>query len=678
MTSAPPSKALELFGAGGPISQALSRYESRAGQIQMADAVFRALAEERVVLCEAGTGTGKTLAYLVPALLSGKKVVVSTATRALQEQIFRKDLPLIAKALGKTPEVALMKGLSNYVCKRRYREFLVSEAASQPGKSRRLRLLQTFVETSASGDLAEAEGLAEDDDLWPHVTSSSDTRVGPNCPYYDECFVTRMKRDAERAQLIVVNHHLFFADLALRGPHPGRVLPDYAAVIFDEAHQLEDIATMFFGASVSSSGVERLARDFEHIPALGGPLFSAVSGVRLAEQVRLAATGFWVALRSLLPAGESRLTLERDVWTKDLARFWHGLDAALEALALGCDSLRGRVSEGSVDRGSAREALEVVARRAQTLRQDLAVVVEGGPGRVTWLEVAERSLKLVSTPVEVRSTLRERVFDVIGPVVLTSATLSTAESREPVVAPFSYIRARLGIDDDLAVEELRVPSPFEYEKAALLYIARGLPEPNHPAFINAAVAQIEELVRITLGGCFVLCTSVRSMRLIHAALERKLSGYSVLLQGSRSKTLLLEQFREQKNAVLVATMSFWQGVDVPGRALRLVVIEKLPFPVPSEPILRARSQVLEEQGKNPFMELFVPQAAITLKQGFGRLIRTQDDRGIVALLDERAVTRSYGKKLLGALPPVRRAETIAEVAEFWRKLGKMSGESAAD
>ncbi|MDX2053007.1 MAG: ATP-dependent DNA helicase [Polyangiaceae bacterium] len=670
MTSLPNSQAQALLGADGPIARALSRYESREGQIQMADAVFRALDEERVLLCEAGTGTGKTLAYLLPALLSGKKLMVSTATRALQEQIFKKDLPLIARALGKEPEVALMKGLSNYVCKRRYRQFLASEAASQPHLGKRLRVLNTFVENTTSGDLAEAEGLAEDDDLWSQVTSSSDTRVGPTCQFYDECFVTRMKRDAERARLVVVNHHLFFADLALRGPHPGRVLPDYDAVIFDEAHQLEDIATNFFGSSVSSSGVERLVRDFEQIPALSGPLFSGADILRVADQARNAANAFWSMLRTLLPANESRVTLERDVWSKELIRLWHGVDATLEALGLGATSLGSKLTEGTT-RGAVREALDVVARRAQTIRQDLAIVVEGGRGRVTWLDVSERSLRLVSTPVEVRSTFRERVFDAIGSVVLTSATLSTSESRGPVADAFSYIRARLGIDEDLAVEELRVASPFNYDKAALLYVARGLPEPNHPGFVNAAAAQAEELVRITEGGCFVLCTSVKSMRLIHGILKAKLQGYPVLLQGTASKTLLLEQFRASENAVLVATMSFWQGVDVPGRALRLVIIEKLPFPVPSEPVLRARSTVLEEQGKNPFMELFVPQAAITLKQGFGRLIRTQDDRGIVVLLDERAVTRSYGKKLLGALPPARRAENLAEVADFWRRVDKV-------
>ncbi|RYZ03290.1 MAG: ATP-dependent DNA helicase [Myxococcales bacterium] len=658
----------------------------------MARAVERVLREERILFCEAGTGTGKTLAYLVPALLSGKKVVVSTATRALQEQIFQRDLPLIERALGLSFPVALMKGLSNYVCKRRLAEFRQSPEAMRPKYARTLDALSSFVEESETGDFAELAGMAEDDPVRPEVASSSDTRIGAPCQFFDECFVTQMRREAERARLVVVNHHLFFADLALRGPHPGRVLPDYDAVVFDEAHQLEDIATEFFGMRISRRRLDRMLADAERALRAAGaldPLFGGDAGLRSVSAVEVSADVFFHSLGEA--AGKDhRITLERDIFTGGVASAWHALDSALEGLAAATESARGRLSAPSL-RGprpasSLPEALELAARRSEDARSALSQVVEGGAGRVTYLERAGQNVTLASSPVDLSTLFRERIFETVPAVVLTSATLSTAGSRssEPQEdgegepersrspsSAFSYFRARYGVADSrVDVTELVVPSPFDFEQNALLYTPRDLPAPNHPSFGERAALRVAELCEITGGGAFVLTTSHRMLQHLSRSLPAKLPGKRLLVQGSRPKAALLQAFRADGHAVLIATQSFWEGVDVPGHALRLVVLEKIPFSVPTDPVMVARGRELEAAGESPFMKLAVPAAAIALKQGFGRLIRTQRDVGIVALLDERVHRRGYGKLILSALPGAKRTESLDDVRAFWRDVSE--------
>jgi ATP-dependent DNA helicase DinG len=474
-----------------------------------------------------------------------------------------------------------------------------------------------------------------------------------------------LKREAESARLLVVNHHLFFADLALRGPHPARVIPDYDAVIFDEAHQLEDIATDFFGIRVSSARIERALRDAERalsLAGLGAPLLDGRRAFATLESVRAAASELWSALERALPAGEPRANIERDMWAGPLESAWHRLDDALEAFAATMESSAGRTSDlarlGA--RGDElREAFELSTRRAEQLREDLSAVIDGAPGRITWFDQGGRARSLSSSPIELGAIFRERVFESIPAVVSTSATLTSGED-------FGYLRGRLGIaDDGVEVTELVVPSPFDFEQNALFYTPGDLPSPSEPAFASAATERIAELVAITGGGAFVLTTSVRSMQALHRGLSSRLSGMRVMIQGQAPKGALVSAFRAAGDAVLVATMSFWEGVDVPGSALRLVVLDKIPFLVPSDPLVRARGIALEAEGKNPFATYHVPAAAITLKQGFGRLIRTRDDRGIVALLDERVISRGYGKRLISALPPARRARTIEEVKTFW-------------
>jgi ATP-dependent DNA helicase DinG len=656
------------------LAAAFPEYEPREGQLEMADAIETALGEERILLCEAGTGTGKTLAYLVPAILSGKRVVISTATRTLQEQIALRDLPLIERALGLRPHAVVMKGLANYLCLRRFEEYRRGGGLqSELGRGRALPLLEAWKERTRTGEVSELSELAEDDPIWREVTSSSDTRVGAGCRWFDECFVTRMKRDAESAELIIVNHHLFFADLALRGPHPAHVIPDYDAVIFDEAHQLEDIATDFFGVRISSARIEAVLRDLERTLRLLAPGDSVLSGSGFEgpiQAARRAADGFWIRLAMDARAaggGEGRVAVERDLWNGELERRWHELDSALEAVTALAESAKGRLTAGRaqgslfVEQAALVDALDTARGRTGGLRDGLATAIEGAPGRVTWLDASPRAQVLSSSPVDVSAIFRENVFERVPAVVLTSATLATGQGSEK---PFAYLRSRLGLaDSGLDVTERLIASPFDFPENALFYTPRDLPAPNTGEFLSAALERIEQLVALTGGGAFVLTTSNRSLRGFGEALKRRRAG--VLMQGEAPKSALLERFRAEGDGVLVATQSFWEGVDIPGRALRLVVLEKVPFAVPSDPIVRARAARIDEEGKSSFNELMVPAAAIALKQGFGRLIRTKSDRGIVALLDERVHRKGYGRRLFAALPPARRTDDWPAVERFW-------------
>lgn len=672
------TSAREILGPHGPFAAQLPGYEARAGQMAAAEAVERVFEQEGVLLCEAGTGTGKTFAYLVPALLSGRKVVISTATRALQDQIAQRDLPLVQQVLGTRVDAVVMKGLGNYLCRRRYREFLQSEEALRPTHARALDWIRHWLRDTETGDHAELATLDEGSPTWLEVASSSETRLGTPCPHYEECFVTAMKRQAEAARIVIVNHHLFFADLSLRGPHPGRVLPDYDAVVLDEAHQVEDIAAMFFGIRISRSQMERMLR--EAARALGrasvwGGALDAGGGHATLGELEESIGAFWAAALPFLD-GQPRSALRKDAWTGPLRDAWFRLDRNLDDGAAVATSRAAEVR----DDVALHDALEQIARRLQSLREQLTDVAEGHPERVTWVERGPKNCWLSSTPVDLSKILRERLFESVPAVVLTSATLSTSNSgRErgddseekpsrSTSSPFSYVRSRLGIEG-APVHELVVPSSFDFAEQAVLYTPRDLPAPTDPTFLDRAADRVAELVALTEGGAFVLTTSVRAMRGFHERLSRRLDGRPLWVQGQRPKGVLLSAFRASEQGVLVATQSFWEGVDVPGRALRLVVLEKVPFLVPTDPIVQARSQVLEEQGKSAFAHLSVPAAAITLKQGFGRLIRRSDDVGIVALLDDRIHKRGYGKRLLDALPPARRTDDLNEVREMTRRWG---------
>jgi len=629
------------LGPGGHVTQAVPGYEPRAAQLDMARAVLEALRSQGTLLVEAGTGTGKTLAYLIPALLSGKKIVISTGTKTLQDQIVQRDLPLLSRVWPDEVSAACMKGLPNYLCLRRFEEFRRSAASVHGEASRALPLIEHFRQVSLTGDRAELAELELSAAIWQEVSSSSETRVGAKCRHHAECFVTRMRRQAEEARLVIVNHHLFFADLALRGPHAGGVIPNYDAVIFDEAHMIEDIATDFFGVSVSTSKIEVLLRDAERAFVAAG-LFA--HGERLLSAVGLTAARFFETLPRPRAGESGRVPLMPETFLQRMQEPMFALDNALDALQWFAHNEQAE-----------SEAVAQIARRAELIRNQVALIADGGPGdHVTWTLTRGRSVSIGASPVEVGSVLSERLFLHGGATILTSATLSTSGS-------FEYVKARWGVQD---ARELSLPSPFDYQEQAALYLPRGLGDPRDTSFLDRAADEVRALVELTDGGAFVLCTSLRAMHQL-AARTRPHLRQRVLVQGEAPNASLLDTFRADGNAVLFATAGFWQGVDVPGHALRLVIIDKLPFEVPSDPLVSARCTRLKARGQEPFMHYLVPAAALTLKQGFGRLIRSRADRGIVALLDERVSTKGYGKVFLRSLPAARRCSTLEELRTFW-------------
>ncbi|MET0284100.1 MAG: ATP-dependent DNA helicase [Polyangiales bacterium] len=632
------ASAVEILGRDGPLSRALAGYEERTEQLAMTELVERALEEDAVALVEAGTGTGKTLAYLVPAILSGKKVVVSTGTKTLQEQIFLRDLPLLERHLDHPVSAAMMKGLGNYLCLRRYSELMASPELDHLHAPRALTQLRNFRLRTQTGERSELE-LPEDSPLWAEVASGSDTRIGQRCPHYEACFVTKMRRQAEDAQILVVNHHLFFADLALRGPHGGSAIPDYDAVIFDEAHQIEGVVTEFFGVRVSSARVQALIREAERSLRALGALDQVLPS---STAVLASASEFFSSLPRELDTG--RRLLPRGALDSQ-AHTLQGFDAALEALA-GEAKARAHESENVVQ----------LFKRITRMREDLAVVSEQRGTHVNWTETRGARTAIGASPVDIGDVLRERMFDRAVTAVFTSATLTTGES-------FSFFKDRIGLD--FAPLELSVPSPFDYPRQAALYLPRQLPEPRHPAFLAAAAEEIRALIAMSGGGAFVLCTSLNNMRRLHALVAPSLAR-APLIQGMAPKRELLATFRARNDSVLFASQSFWEGVDVPGDALRLVIIDKLPFEVPSDPLVQARCDRLQARGESPFMKYLVPSAALSLKQGFGRLIRSRGDRGVVAVLDSRLSNKSYGRVLLQSLPDASRCYSREEVSAFWQ------------
>ncbi len=667
-------RARDVLGSDGPFARSSGGYELREAQIAMASAVESALADATILVCEAGTGTGKTLAYLVPALLSGQRVVISTATKALEEQILHKDIPLAARMLGISPRVALVKGLTNYVCLRRLAELRLSPGVSA-GVRRSLPVVEAWARETETGDLSELARLGEDDPILFEIMSSSDTRIGSSCEHFERCLVTRMRREADQANVLIVNHHVFFADVALKASteKDGRgatgVLGRFDAVVFDEAHRIEEIATDFFGVRISSSRVKAMLRDCERTFTLRGladSLRPRDDGLSLVADVGRAADALFEQLReersrgATREGGETRVALERGSFAGMLLERWLALDTALEVLA------------GFIETRAASEDLELLRRRAERLRTDVARVADPATTSVAWVELGARSTSFGASFVDVAPFLRTHVYRKLGGVVLTSATLSSTDTGggADAAASFSFLRARLGIDElDVPVEELAVGSPFDHREKCLLYLPTDLPDVTSADFVARAGERIEALIRLTGGGAFVLTTSARAMTSF-GALLRKAGVARVMVQGEAPKSHLLTAFRAHRNATLVATMSFWEGVDVPGDALRLVVIDRIPFSVPTEPVTVARCEALEARGLNPFLTYSVPSAAITLKQGFGRLIRTASDTGIVACLDRRLVTKSYGARILSTLPPAKRASTIDEVSTFVARVMK--------
>jgi ATP-dependent DNA helicase DinG len=643
-----------FFAPGGVLANSPLPYEYRPGQLEMAKAVERALEEKRHLIVEAGTGTGKTLAYLLPALRTGRRVIISTGTKALQDQLYFRDIPFLESLLGEL-RVCYMKGRANYLCRHKLVTLTGQPVLSGLEEIDQFHQISEWEKTTETGDRSELSALPESSALWSRLDARSEACLGSTCPDYQRCFVTEMRRKAQESDVIIVNHHLFFADLAVKqqagGAPDAGILPDAAAVIFDEAHELEDVASSYFGLSVSNLRFEDLARDTEAV--LKGRDSVSTGAYFAAQQLRDRARMFF----SQLPmATDGRQPFEgREEFLETSGDLYLSVRNTLTRLEVELDQLRG------VDEAPG------LRKRVTNLRSELEFLLEStSSNTVYWLErrvsgglhKQSRTTFLQATPIDVSGLLDERVFQSFPTAVLTSATLTVQGS-------FEHIRRRLGLGiDKSSARELVVPSHFKYEKQALLYLPPEMPDPRDPAFQQAAARCIQRVLEITKGRAFCLFTSYTQMRDLYERLLPVLD-YPILLHGTAPRNTLLEQFRETPNAVLFGTASFWQGVDVQGEALSCVIIDKLPFAVPNDPVVAARMKAIEEAGGKPFFEYQVPSAVITLKQGFGRLIRSLEDRGVLVLLDPRIRTKRYGQTFLESLPPYKVTTTITDVAMFF-------------
>lgn len=610
----------------------------------MAQAIADTLEHGGRLMVEAGTGTGKTLAYIVPALNCGRRVIVSTGTRNLQDQIFEKDLPFLRDRVGLEFRATMMKGRDNYLCRYRLAQFerepLLEELSEAPWIER----ITAWSRTTSRGDRTEIGELPDGLRLWRDVNARADTCTGTRCPEYDNCWLTRLKREAQQSQVVVVNHHLFFADLALRTAF-GAVLPDYDTVIFDEAHLLEEIATLYFGVQVSARQLDDLASAAEKLASRhGGPARGGGGAARL----RLAGAEFFAPLRQRLSDGPGRRPFDPpEQGGPDLEGEWAALCAALDEV--GAETGRLEV---------AAEEVESVPRRAEELRIQLGHVLKRrDSGYVYGMELrGPGNVVLSASPIDVSGLLRGELFDRLHATVLTSATLTVQGS-------FDFFARRLGLEGP-QTETATIESSFDYGEQALLYLPSAMPEPREATFVERVVQEVRTLTRITAGRAFVLFTSYANLNQVCRAL-REDDEWPLFVQGEGSKAALVERFRRTPRAVLLGTTSFWHGVDVPGDALSLVVVDKLPFGVPSDPLTAARIAKIREESGNPFLDYQVPLAVLELKQGLGRLLRSASDRGILAVLDPRLTTRRYGRVFLESLPPFRRTRDVRQCQVFF-------------
>lgn len=678
-----PQEIESLFSADGALARAIPGYRVRPQQIEMAERIAAAIGKHGVLVAEAGTGTGKTFAYLVPALLAGGKVILSTGTKTLQDQLFQRDLPMVRDALKAPATVALLKGRANYVCHyhleraRTEGRFLSREEAGH------ILAIARFAKATSTGDRAECAAVPEDSAAWMAATSTRDNCLGQECPNAKECFVTAARREAQAADVVVVNHHLFFADVMLRDTGIAELLPACNTVIFDEAHQLPETASLFFGENVSTSQLLDLARDARMEGLAAAQDFAELpEGARMLEKaardLRLAIPGenARFSLSQLAPAFHEAV----EQAAAELARFGALLESQAErseglehcwrrAQELALTLKRWREAEESVrgSTGSPRTASPAVRgstglprTAGEAVRPEL---VEGPHALVRWVEVFSQALSLNATPLHIADIFRKQMEGHPRAWIFTSATLA-------VESDFSHYCAELGLDGGENPADTGCwGSPFDYPNQAVLYVPQDLPDPNSREYSDEVARAAWPVIHASRGRAFVLCTSLRAMRRIHELLKQRFEAegfdHPLLLQGEGSRSELLARFRRLGNAVLVGSQSFWEGVDVRGEALSLVIIDKLPFAPPDDPVLAARIEHMKKAGRNAFMEYQLPRAVINVKQGAGRLIRDEADRGVLMICDPRLITKPYGKRVWRSLPPMRRTRVLEEVLDFF-------------
>jgi len=638
-----------VFSPGGALSGVMEGFEARPAQLKMAAAVADVFSDKGVLLVQAGTGTGKTIAYLIPAILSRQRVLVSTGTKNLQEQIFFKDLPVLRQALGIPFSATYMKGRANYLCLHRFEALRESPAIRSRDEASAIETIDEWSRRTETGDRAEIEDLPEDLPLWPEIAATSENCLGADCPRFNDCFVTRMRQRAAESDVVIVNHHLLCADAAVRQSAFGEVIPSCRYAIVDEAHQLEDVATQYFGIAVSNYRVDELARDAERV------LVGNLAGDREREddlrgdieRLRSDARIFFSALQMMRFEGglgaENRLRVSASMLDRGNVDAG-GLVRALEAMEATIALTK-----------EAPEDLLAIARRASELRKDVGFLTRASDeGFVYYLEIRGRGVFLRASPIDVSEIVRELLLDRMDATVLTSATLSVDGS-------FAYIRGRLGIRH---AEECLLPSEFDYRRQSILYLPRRMPDPRSPQFVTAAGREVVEILKRTQGRAFVLFTSYANLRQVHQLAAAELT-FPILIQGSAPRTALLRDFRTTPHAVLFATASFWQGVDVIGEALSCVIIDKLPFASPGDPITAARIQAINAEGGSAFGEYQIPLAILALQQGLGRLIRHRQDRGVLAILDPRLKTMGYGARFLASLPAAPVTQDLDAIDRFF-------------
>ncbi len=627
----------EFLSARSPLVGHVEGFAARAQQQEMAEAIARTLDQYGMLVCEAGSGTGKTFAYLVPALMSGKKVIVSTGTKHLQDQLFHRDLPVVREALAIPVHVALLKGRVNYLCVHRLGQAEIEAGFLSPQVSADLQSIKAWAGRTQTGDRAELVDIPEDASVWPHVTSTADNCLGQECPLFNDCYVVKARREANEAEILVVNHHLFLADMALRDEGFGEVLPGAEAVIFDEAHQLPEVASEFFGITLTSRQLIELARDSKNAylsEARDVPTFTETCGA-LEKTV--------AELRLTLGSNDHRAAWEQ-------AKADHAVSEALASLKAMLAHLQSEL-EPLAERA---KVLESCGRRCALLLAQLNLFADVHENdHIQWYETRGRGFRLYETPLDISEAFQSRLNAYQCAWIFTSATLA-------IGSDFRHFTSQLGLNE---AEMLRWDSPYDYETQTLLYIPDPMPDPRDPSYTAAVINAALPVLKASQGRAFLLFTSHRALSEGRGLLEDRIK-FPLIVQGEGPRSELLRRFRALNNAVLLGTSSFWEGVDVRGEALSCVIIDKLPFASPEDPVLQARISKMQSQGRDPFVEFQLPQAVIALKQGVGRLIRDVRDRGVLVLCDPRLFTRGYGHVFLDGLPPMPQTRDIKDVRRF--------------